>query len=256
MELALAFECGDSLLLSWNKQAAASTYEVFYLPGNELLPLATTKDTFLLIEDKAGLGRFFAVAPLISPDGRKGQRSLTINLDFQSPTCYIQHFFARREENRAILQLSLGSLFQLAGIEFEKWDGEQYRPIERRAADGQLQQTYEDPDLSSGRNFYRAAVSLENGQKIYSDPQSVLYSTAPYLLFPNPVPAGQDIGLFSKEVGAAECYLYDGLGRLIGQYDLFGGYNSLPIRELSPGVYFFRTRRDGQEEEAGRIVVR
>jgi hypothetical protein len=59
-----------------------------------------------------------------------------------------------------------------------------------------------------------------------------------FLLFPNPVPAGETIVLLSRVEQEVVLKLFDVQGSLIFKEDFSGTYSDLPVEGLLPGIYF------------------
>jgi len=255
MELELGLECGDSLLLFWNAAAAIDSFQLFTLEGNYLEAISITQDSFAVFNKSDFPSRYFAVAPIIQP-AYPGVKSYTLNLDFQSPACYIQSFLAGLEGESARLLLSLGTLHQIGSLAFEKWQDGVFLPIAAFAPVGGLAIEYLDGGLRPGNNTYRAVVTLKNGQKIYSEEAAVFYLAQPFLIFPNPAVSGQDIQLYSKAVDGAALYLYDALGRLALREELLSNFESIATGNLARGAYYYLILKGKERLGEGVILLR
>lgn len=254
-EMELALECADSLLLNWNGHADADSFQVYALDGPYLEPLEIVQDTFIVIDKKQDPSRFYAVAPFIGSPPMPGERSFALNLDFQFAGCYIQNFLANLMGEEVELILSLGASYRVDSLIFEKEKNGEFRVLAANSSNGTLEASYVDRGLEEGLNTYRAVVALNNGTRLNSEPVSVLFTRAAFLIYPNPVPAGQEGNIRSKETQEAHLFLYDALGRLLLELPLASGFEAIPTQNLAVGVYHYQIAVKGERRAEGKLLI-
>lgn len=255
-EMELGLECSDSLLLFWNGQASADSFLVYVLNGSYLEPLEAVQDTLIVIDKEQNNSRFYAVAPLIGVPAVTGARSFALNLDFQSAGCYVQNFLANLMGEEVELILALGASYQVDSLIFEKERNGEFTVLAAFNSNGELEAAFIDRLLEEGRNTYRAVVVLNNGARIYSEPASVFFTRAEYLIYPNPIAVGQEGSILSKDVQDAYFLLYDALGRLLLKYPLASGFEAIPTQGLAAGVYHYQVVTRGEKRAGGKLLVR
>lgn len=255
-EMELGLECADSLLLYWNGQPPADSFLVYALDASYLEPAKVVQGPFVVIDKKQNTSRFFAVAPFIGSPPTLGERSSALNLDFQFAGCYIRNFLANLMGEEVELILTLGASYQVDSLIFEKEKNGEFTELAAFGSDGQLDEAFVDRELEEGLNIYRAVVALSNGARLYSEPASVFFTRAEYLIYPNPIPVGQDGNILSKDVQDAYFFLYDALGRLLLKYPLASGFEAIPTQGLAAGVYHYQVVTRGEKRAGGKLLVR
>src|SRR4030095_5602052 len=115
----VGFNCPDSFLIYWNKLPTVSNYRIYKLGDKFLEPLTMTADSFLIIARANNPSLHYAAAPIIG--SKEGVKSYTINYSIQGVECYIRSFLAFLNGNTTQLTLSVGSLYNVNKIVFEKF---------------------------------------------------------------------------------------------------------------------------------------
>lgn len=256
LRMQVGFDCPDSILLFWNAEKRASSYQVFGLEGAYLAPIATTTDTFIILQKQNFPALHYAVAPGIDNEG-VGLRSQAINYTRQGVACYVSSFLADLNVDIVTLHLSLGSLYQVTRVDFEKWDGTSFHAIGSISAPDQLQLSFNDENLKAGINTYRARVWLANGGSTLSESVDKLYAgDTGYLLFPNPVSYAEDVILLTREPAGQTFLLFDALGRKVLTYSISGDFEVIPLGTIASGLYFYTIERAGKRDAAGKLLIR
>ncbi|MEZ4827696.1 MAG: S8 family peptidase [Bacteroidia bacterium] len=240
LDLALQFDCEDSLLLSWEKMDGIDSYQLWAFTNNELNKLVQTSDSFAVLPAFASQERLVSVQPVLA-EGITGLRSPLLNLNFQNSRCYLQSFWAREADNQGELTLELGSVYSVSKIRIEKRSGSSVITLAEFPFPAELSYTYLDANLNQGANNYRAVVELQSGLTIMSDEQRLIYAApATALIYPNPAYDGEDVTIQTKNLEGSTLYLYDQMARLIEILSIDVETEFLFTDTLSRGIYFYQ----------------
>jgi hypothetical protein len=188
---------------------------LFGLAGSQLAPVTIISDTQFVFNKNILPYTEFAVAPVIN--GRLGIKSYTTNYTTQGIGCYISNLTADLiNDNTASIQLTLGTVYLIKKIVFEKLQQENFVSIKEINTINGLNYSYSDASLQKGINTYRVRMELQDGQLIYSFTTSVFYfDNTAVIVFPNPVPQGNTIIIQMKNLQNQEISITDVLGRLV-----------------------------------------
>lgn len=250
----VGFNCPDSFLFYWNKLPTVNNYNLYALGSRYMEPVLQTADSFLVLQKAANPSLHYAVAPLVN--GKEGVRSYTINYRLQGVDCYFRAFLASIVNNTTLLDLSLGSLYNVQKIVLEKWDGSRYIPIQELTNNSSLQLNLIDNKLTHGVNLYRVKLLFYGGGYAYSSAESVFYfGSSNYVLYPNPASQYQEIHIAQAEVDVAIMQIFNVLGARIYEKVLDDRINIIPAGKLSKGVYFIKIINNGKQQEMLKLVV-
>jgi hypothetical protein len=239
VSLNVGFDCEDSVMLYWNSMRSIS-FEVYRLGDKYFEPVSVTTDTFFVFGKNSSPAVHYAVAPKI--DSKNGFRSFAINYTIQGTGCYLQTFFAYNENQDAVrLELALGSVYGIESVAFEKLQQNGFANIFTSLNPTNTQFSYTDNTLIKGVNSYRAAITLSNGNIVYSAVESVYYfPDDPVIIFPNPVRQSQSFRLIAQEPGVYSVIVYDLTGKLIYKGLLDDINQQIQGLRFSKGMYFFK----------------
>lgn len=254
----VGFNCSDSLLLHWPSTPGATAYRLYTLKSAYLEPVRDLTDTFAILYHPDAAHPYYAVASL---DGNgRGMNSYAVAYNEQGVSCYFNNFLADLSAGgqSALLNLQLGVLYDLQSLSFEKQTGTGWHSIRDVAIGTSLNYSATDSTLTNGLNTYRAVLTTVKGQKIYSDPSSVYYwQNGDYILFPNPVPAGQYLQVLSKDPFNKTLCLYNMQGQKVWQQTLQNTLEQVPVNRLPGGVYVaVLLDKDNKKLVSQKIVVR
>lgn len=239
LKIEVGFNCPDSLLLFWNPEPSAQLYTLYSLESVYLAPIITTSDTFVVLNKAVYPSNYFTIAPVVA-GMQEGFKSATINYNNQATGCYLRAFLADRVDDTALLQLSLGTSYQVQLIAFERLTPTGFVEIVNLPAENQIAFQYADANLEAGINTYRARIDLKNGTSIYTEPADVYYQgDAGFFIFPNPVSLSESLNVLSRGGNELRFILFDGLGREVLDYQLIAGFETPPLQKLAAGVYHF-----------------
>lgn len=253
-KLSLDLDCEDRVLLTWNPIPGAVGYQLYAMKARALEPILNTVDTFIIFNKSDYPYQEFAVAAELS-NGKKASKSRSINLDFQSVGCYINIFLADLVEDQVNLQLTLGSLYKVEEIQFQKYEQGQFITLPQFSAPTDLFYQASDLQLRDGANIYRAVVVLQDGTSIISDEISLLYTSKDFLVFPNPTNRIDGISIITKETEGVQFLLFDSLGRLVVEQELLSPFEEVTIDQFAPGIYHYMILQDKERQVAGKMIL-
>ncbi|MFT3822414.1 MAG: S8 family peptidase [Chitinophagaceae bacterium] len=245
--LHIGFNCGDSVLLYWNKIPSASYYSIYQLGNNYLEPFITTQDTSLMLHTNINKSLYYTVTPVAD---RQGIKAYTVNYTTQGAGCYINNLLAvSNDDHTASLTLTLGTLYNIAGIVLEKFNGSNFEPLHNFAAGNDLIYSFTDKALHKGGNIYRAHVTLVNGNVAYSSQQIVYnFDNTGYLVFPNPLTGNTLLQIRSNDLQPKTIVLYNELGQCVKQQSMNNATTQLSLAGLPKGIYWLVIVKDGKVE--------
>lgn len=253
-ELSLDLDCEDRRLLSWDPVPGAISYQLHAMKARALEPILNTVDTFVILDKLDYPYQEFAVAAELS-NGKEATRSRSINLDFQSVGCYINIFLADLIGDQVDLQLTLGSLYEVKEIQFQKYDQSQFITQTQFSTPTDLLYSETDLQLREGANIYRAVVILQDGTSIISDEISLLYTSKDFLVFPNPTNRLDGINIITKVTEGVQFLLFDTLGRLVVRQELLSPFEAVIVDQFTPGIYHYMILQDKERQVAGKILI-
>ncbi len=256
----VGFSCADSVRLQWDDLTEAAEYEVYTFGGASLESIATVADTSYTFNKSAFDTRLFAVRPVLA-DGANHVRAATVDFDFQGVGCYLVSFFAQPEGEEGVrINVGLGTIAGVSEIVIERQvRNEGFEEIASIGGDALVSGTdFLDRSPNQGLNEYRASIRFDNGEQLTTEISSTYFlTTEPFLVFPNPVPRGDRLNVFSKVFAdnpEVVFSLYDHAGLPVFTLDLFSERVSFGLDRLQPGIYFYRITTDGYHYK-GRIIL-
>jgi len=237
----VGFNCKDSFSFYWNKVPDIINYNIYRLGDKYLEPFLTTTDTFSIISKTLSPSLYYCVSPLI--ERKTGVKSYTFNYEIQGVGCYIKSFLADLLDTSAIkLNLELGTIYHVNKIIWEKFTLNGYVPLQTISIFAGTQFSYTDVLPANGANIYRVKIILNNGEIIYSEPETVYYlNNGNYIIYPDPVSQDQSISLFSKVIiDNSVMQVFNTSGMQVFEKALDDVIVSIPPGRLSKGFYFIR----------------
>ncbi|MCE7995954.1 MAG: S8 family serine peptidase [Roseivirga sp.] len=256
----VGFSCADSVRLQWNSLPEATAYEVSTFGDALLEPIALVSDTSYTFNKSTHGTKLFAIRPVLA-DGANHVRAATFDYDLQGVGCYLVSFFSQAQgEEGVLVNVDLGTIAGVDEITIErqirKSGFEEIATL--RAGVLPLGTNFLDRSPDQGLNEYRATIHFENGQQISTEVSSTYFlTTEPFLVFPNPVPRGDRLNVFSKvfmdnpEVSFA---LYNHAGLPLFTQRLNSERVSFGLERLQAGIYFYRITTDGYTHK-GRVIL-
>ena len=248
----VGFNCPDSFLLYWNP-AGLNGYQLYKLGEKYMEPFALSSDTIEILKKSTHSSLHYAVAPL--HDGQAGFRSYTINYTTQAVECYIRSFLAALQNNTGVLRLSLGSIYNIASIRFQKLTASGYNTL-NTIIPGSTSLTYIDSFLTQGVNSYRVVIVLSNGQELFTSTEHIYYLPEdPVIIFPNPARQHEPIRIATSDLFVYSIFVYDASGKLVYSQALNNMIQEIQPFRLSKGIYFVRMLGEGGRSFTRKLVV-
>jgi hypothetical protein len=251
----VGFNCPDSFLFYWNKIPGVTNYRVYKLGNKYLEQLTVTADSFMLLAKTANPSFHYSVAPIIG--NKEGVKSYTFNYTTQGVECYIRSFLALLVGNSAELTLSLGTLYNVNKIVFEKFIGNNFVTLQQITNPASLTFNYTDVSLKKGLNVYRVKLELAGGRVIYSSVETVYYfNGAEFIVYPNPASQYQPTTILSdNQFEPATLQIINMQGQKIYEMKFNDVSTQLPAGKLSKGINLLRIIRKDQKDVVLKVFV-
>ncbi len=252
----IGFSCSDSVLIYWSKAPGINQYQVQQLGSKYLQPLTTVSDTSIIIHNSNNAPPYIAVTTVFDTR-HTGVNSYTFNYTNQGVGCYISNFLADINEGKhALLQLSLGTTYQVATLQFQELTSNGWATIQTVHSVNNLLVTFEDQTLHNGINTYRAVVTLANGTLIYSATAGVYYfGNQVFVMFPNPVQRLQPLTILSNNFSANTLIIYDITGRKVMQKKISNVNENVDVSQLAKGMYIVVIFKGTEKLFTGKLLV-
>jgi hypothetical protein len=232
-----AFVCDTTILNYWASMPGASSYKLYRLDDDSMKNVASTTDTFALVQRQGS--EYFSVASVVN--GRESFRGGASSFIFMGTGCYIDNFLVDLlPDNTARLQLDLGSDFHVERVEFRKQSAGGKILFTSNSPTAGIITTFDDT-LHQGLNIYQVYVHLSDGSVIKSREETVYYlGGKQYLLYPNPVIRGQDIFLLTEQPDDQQGVIYDVAGRVLLRFTIEERNQRVPVSSFPAGYYLMR----------------
>jgi hypothetical protein len=253
--LRVDYNCEEDFMLSWPAVPAAGAYQVYRLGRFYLEPYRQTGDTVLVVS-KAGLApTHYAVAPIIRE--RTGRQSEALHYARHGSVCYVKSFLPRQAvSDTVVFDALLSTRYRVRSLEWQRLDKGIFRTIQTVAPVSASQYVLTDRQPRPGRNEYRLLLTTQDGRQVFSQPESIFYTPAGFLLiYPNPVAAGQELQVVLAGDQATELVINDSIGRLLARARESGAVKTLSTTGFQPGIYFVRAQTASGRYVTKRLVV-
>lgn len=237
------YQCTDTTLLYWPGAANPTLdYRVWTLGDTLMQQTAITPDTLIKLPASVVKHHWVRVDARHPATGTFHPGN-AINLA-QLPTgCFVQTFLAEWQNREAALRLTMGSLYQVTRIAFEKKTGNSWVVLDSVSPVTRPDYTRVDKNLLPGTNYYRIRVNLATGNVVYSDVQAVVNpDNRGIWVYPNPLPQRQQLSVVNRIAENEEVTLtiYDATGRSVGQYTISLIEEKINLQHLPAGLYMLR----------------
>jgi len=251
LTLNVGYNCSSGTLLQWQPQPGSTGYSVYTIKNNLLQKFASTTDTSFSIPAQQQTSNYYAVSATGS--GFEGIKSYTIDATTQGVGCYVKTLLANVVNNTVILNLQLGSVYNLKSITWEKTTPSgQYVTLANIPVSTTVDYTYTDNNPRQGKQYYRAKLTTTNGDIIYSNIADAVYlQPSQFVIYPNPV-AGQ-INIISGDINNYEFKLYSTDGKLNMVKSINELQNTIPVK-LIAGVYVYTIELNGKVVYNGKLI--
>jgi hypothetical protein len=251
LTLNVGYNCSSGTLLQWQPQPGSTGYTIYTIRDNLLQKLASTTDTSFIVPTQHQTSNYYAVSATGS--GFEGIKSYTIDATTQGVGCYVKTLLANVVNNTVVLNLQLGSVYNLKSITWEKTTPSgQYYTLATIPVSTTVDYTYTDNNPRQGKQYYRAKLITTNGDIIYSDIADAVYlQPSQFVIYPNPV-AGQ-INIISGDINNYEFKLYSTDGKLNMVKSINELQNTIPVK-LIAGVYVYTIELNGKVVYNGKLI--
>ena len=255
MNTTVGFNCADSFLISWNKVAAATSYQLHRLGNQYMEPFLITTDTFVVISKTASPSKYYSVTPLFN--NKAAVRTYTFNYETQGTGCYTKSFLANLTlSNEGNLLLELGTTYLVKSISFEKQITTGFRLVEKKTTINGLQYQSIDPSIIPGANIYRVVIELTNGSLIYSDLVFIYFTgSKPGVLYPNPAQRNGSVTVLTAQADVLTFQLINNDGRVVIQTRLNDSPQQISLNGLSKGIYYYRLLKENKKIQSGSLII-
>lgn len=248
-----AWQCGDSILIAWDKKSYQKSFELLELQGEEMVVIDSTSENYFVVQKKDGR-HYVAIREKIT-DGFYSPNSLAIDLNTLSLNCFFNQFLYEEIDGGLRLNLELSSLALIQDVSIEKEIDGHFIEI-NRFGDPELSQSFDDLNLWSGNNVYRAVIHLQDGRKFLTDKRIYFYVPKDEIaIFPTLFDASEGIQIIQANFQEAIFYLYNASGAEVIREEIFSDYDYVDTFDLSTGVYFFVMRSGKTILKSGKLFV-
>ncbi|MEN0054293.1 MAG: S8 family peptidase, partial [Mucilaginibacter sp.] len=251
LNLQVGYNCADGTLLHWKPQPGSRRYVIYNIKNNLLQQFTTTTDTSIVIPTTQQSSPYFAV----SAQGAdfEGIKSITIDVGSQGVGCYVESLLTDVLGNAIVLNLQIGSVFNLKSITWEKLTGTNaYTPLGTTIVGTALAYQFTDFSPKKGIQYYRAKLITNDGKIIYSDLANATFlQNSQFTLYPNPVHS--QLNILSGDINDYEFKLYDTGGR-ISFNKTINELNNVIQLNINPGVYIYVITLKGKIVYQGKLI--
>ncbi len=251
LTLDVGYNCSTGTLLQWKPQPGSTNYTVYTIKDNLLQKLASTTDTSIIVSAQQQTSTYFAVSA--TGNGFEGIKSYTIDATTQGVGCYVKTLLANVVNNAIVLNLQLGSVYNLKSIALEKTTSAgKYYTLNTIPLTTSISYQYTDNNPRQGKQYYRAKLTTTAGDIIYSNIADATYlQPNQFVIYPNPV-AGQ-INILSGDINNYEFKLYGSDGKLNTVKSFNELQNTIPVK-LVAGVYIYTIELNGKVVYNGKLI--
>lgn len=249
VELKTAFNCADSIGLTWNRVSKVTQYEIFALGNQYLEPIQFTSDTVIVFNKPTFT--YFAVAPKL--DQVSGLKSDAINYSEQGVFCFFNFFDATRINSSEIkVELSLSSFYNVDHVNILKTvNGNEsiFKTIFTR----ELSYSFFDLLSEGGIYIYQAQIIFGNGATLLSDVvELTIQNPGKAILWPNPITQDDYLHIVSEGNGILR--IINEVGVIVFEKELSLFLEEIDIESLRPGLYIYQLINGSGVTDVGRII--
>ena len=256
LRTSIGFNCGDSVLLQWDRDPKAQLYQLSCFDDGPYLEYFTTvSDTSLIVSKTNGISRYQA-RPVYS-NGVLGIGTETFDYNQLGTNCYANGFVAEIEDDRIKLTAYLSLTYGVKEIQFMRLSRAEAVSISNEQVSSKTEIVAYDEQPDDGWNEYRAVIKFDNGEILESEVVRIYYfKNSLAFVFPNPTEADDFIIVYTKdyEGTALKFRLMSRTGQLILEELLYSDINEVLIPNIEDGLYLYQIKTpDGMA--SGRIIV-
>jgi hypothetical protein len=188
-------------------------------------------------------------------DHTTGTKSYAFDYTLQGAGCFINSFYVNLNDNNAVLNLSLGTLYNIASIGFEKLKNDRAETISKATIDG-LNYSFTYPSLQTGIHYFRTKITLKNGAVIYSNVEMITFvERGKYLLLPVPTNRNSPIHIYTSIPDGEIITITDAMGRTEIRKEIQFTHEFIETSVMLAGQYFYRITKNGKSVASGKLLV-
>lgn len=251
----VGFNCSDSFSFYWNRPKGVSSFQVYKLGDRYLEPLLTTTDTLLVLSTAADRALHYTIAPILN--GKTGLKSITFNYTTQGVECYIRSFLGSLSGNSSILNLVLGTTYNISSIVLEKWNGTAYVALQQTSNINSVTFSFTDAQLQQSLNIYRIRIVLADGRSIFSQAETVYFAPSGNIaIYPNPVQQGQSLNILPADLTQTiRLQVISQMGQKLLEMPIENIPTILMPGKLTKGIYLFRFIKEDGTVSIYRVLI-
>lgn len=246
-----AFNCTDSIGLTWNSIKNATAYQLYTMGPQYLQKIQMTNDTLVVLPRSTSI--FFSVAPIFSETS--GIKSETINATQQGVSCYLNFFSAERftKENVRV-QVQLSSRYSIEQIIVHKIAAGSKSIFQNIESGNLLDLEFYDAALVPGLMSYQVEIVFKNGTNLFSEVIEIpIEEKNKAIIYPNPVSDSDYLTVLSSGDGV-RFQILDVFGRTLFEKEINIVADAIDIVGLPRGVYFYRLFSKESITDTGRFI--
>jgi hypothetical protein len=247
--------CPDRAILSWVRQPGVVAYQLVQQGPKSLIFFRQTTDTVAFLAPTEG--PVVAIWPVLN--GKPIRLDNAIDYQKQGVGCYTTGWGSERlVADTARLYLTLSTTWDLRSLTLERATAAGYQPLQTLPIlPNQLRYDLTDRPPAAGATRYRIRLTTQTSQPVVTDDELVysLRPAAPFV-FPNPVGAGQPLGLVTLDTDEATATWLTPDGRVLQTSVLPGLLRYVPTTGLPPGLYLLRLEGRMGTQRTVPVLVR
>ncbi len=255
--------CGNDFLMSWLSIENAEKYRVSRINEEGVLEqVLETSDTAVFLNRQVTKWNFDVLSVYAIIDGQPAEQAQVYNFNSDGIGCYFNTFTASVTNEKVDLSLGLSTTYNVDGINFERWDGNDFVSINNQNFNSAASFNFTDSHSHSGYFIYRASVRLlepMNGLNVSSTESIELAVILPesIALFPNPLRQGDDLNLLSDSDEVKWLMLIDSQGNRVKVIEVNSQTDSFTIEGLNSGLYLYQlVSEENRILKTGRLIIR
>lgn len=258
LEVSTGFNCGDSVMIQWQKAPNTQSYTV-YTPGDKYLrKLTETTDTTFIFYKSQLPSTSFTVVPNFNSTTKAIQ---SVQYDYRNGgvDCYLKSFFAQSKVDTGIvLNLNLATIYGVKSVVYERKNGTVFEPLGSAVPGETPDFSYTDRSPFPRLNTYQVRILFNNGQELVTNTADAYYlDQEQFIFFPNPVTRDQPLNIFSKNFQDERIYfkIYNSQGKVVYSDAYTSDRFAVDLSKYPSGLYYYRISA-GSAQKTGKIILK
>jgi hypothetical protein len=264
VDLNKVYGCGNESLFNWPVVLNASAYELSAMNASgRLAPFMVTSDTFALVDLSQHTASFSSISMKPIIDDSYGQQVNLYNFQNDGIGCFLRSFNASVTEGRVGLSLMLSTDYNVASIDFQKWNGSEFVTFSTESnITTSLLIEASDINQYSGYFIYRAQINLlsqinNSSSSLTETIELAVIIPETISVFPNPLATNEDLNILSEASSLRGFVIRNINGAKVEVDYITSGADSFTIRGLAAGFYIYQIFDfEGKLAKMGKLIVR